>query len=220
MEVSEHSGVASGAVIQLGLAIAEIEPAEFTIRHDRKGREDLLEKRIYGDDLSSPETLNPQIIAHGCSLGSRAGRSSLNTRNVPTEHGNPEAGCSIRSRVIGVELLNSHAMKNIQAIDGAENATFSIFQATDEEFELLFPDGTDVAFAEDIEARLTEEQLHKLFDAVWSRPVEKKTVQGIHGTYFVDLDRRKVFFPSRKEAEVLNRGPEAVEALDRMSSIR
>ena len=47
-------------------------------------------------------------------------------------------------------------MKNIQAIDGANNATFSVFQATDEEFALLFPDGSDVAFREDIEARLTE----------------------------------------------------------------
>lgn len=36
-------------------------------------------------------------------------------------------------------------MKNIQVIDGAQNATFSVFQATDEEFALLFPDGTDIA---------------------------------------------------------------------------
>ncbi|MGY3582421.1 hypothetical protein ACVIGB_000655 [Bradyrhizobium sp. USDA 4341] len=48
------------------------------------------------------------------------------------------------------------AMKNIQVIDGAQNATFSIFQATDEEFELLFPGGTDVAFREDIEERLDQ----------------------------------------------------------------
>jgi hypothetical protein len=103
-------------------------------------------------------------------------------------------------------------MKNIQAIDGANNATFSIFQATNEEFALLFPDGTDVAFREDIEARLTEQQINDVFNALWSRPIDKKIVQRIHGTYFVDLDQRKVFFPTRKEAEVLNRGPEAVEA--------
>lgn len=30
-------------------------------------------------------------------------------------------------------------MKNIQVIDGALNCTFSIFQATDGEFRLLFP---------------------------------------------------------------------------------
>lgn len=111
-------------------------------------------------------------------------------------------------------------MKNIQAVDGADNATFSVFQATDEEFALLFPDGTDIAFREDIEARLTEQQINEVFNALWSRPVDKKTVQGIHGTYFVDLDQRKVFFPSRKEAEVLNRGSEAVEAGRQMRAIK
>jgi len=35
-------------------------------------------------------------------------------------------------------------MKNIQVFDGAENAAFSIFQATDEEFEAIFPDGRDM----------------------------------------------------------------------------
>lgn len=111
-------------------------------------------------------------------------------------------------------------MKNIQVIDGAQNAIFSIFQATDEEFVLLFPDDTDVSFLEDIESRLTEEQQNQVFNALWSRPVDKKTVQGIHGTYFVDLDRRKVFFPTRKEAEVLDYGPEATEAGERMRDMR
>lgn len=32
-------------------------------------------------------------------------------------------------------------MKNIQIIDGAVNATFSVFQATAEEFDAIFPDG-------------------------------------------------------------------------------
>jgi hypothetical protein len=107
-------------------------------------------------------------------------------------------------------------MKNIQAIDGAENGTFSIFQATDEEFDLLFPEGTDIAFLEDIEARLTAEQQNDVFKALWSRPIDKKTVDGIHGTYFVDLGHRKVFFPSRREADVLDRGPEVPEAAERM----
>jgi hypothetical protein len=30
-------------------------------------------------------------------------------------------------------------MKNIQIVDGAANATYSIFQATDQEFETIFP---------------------------------------------------------------------------------
>jgi hypothetical protein len=41
------------------------------------------------------------------------------------------------------------AMKNI--IDGATNCTFSLFQATDEEFELLFPEPRqDIQYAEDL----------------------------------------------------------------------
>ena len=32
-------------------------------------------------------------------------------------------------------------MKNIQIIDGALNATFSVFQATDDEFASIFPSG-------------------------------------------------------------------------------
>lgn len=41
-------------------------------------------------------------------------------------------------------------MKNIQVFDGAENAVYDIFVATDEEFALIFPDGTDVAFIDEV----------------------------------------------------------------------
>jgi len=42
-------------------------------------------------------------------------------------------------------------MKHIQITDGAQNCTFSIFQATDEEFLLLFPQPEqDLQYAEDI----------------------------------------------------------------------
>ena len=43
-----------------------------------------------------------------------------------------------------VSLGAAPPMKNIQIIDGARNATFSIFQATDEAFEAIFPDGRDM----------------------------------------------------------------------------
>ena len=36
-------------------------------------------------------------------------------------------------------------MKNIQVIDGALNCTFSIFQAADEEFALLFPEARQLS---------------------------------------------------------------------------
>jgi hypothetical protein len=42
-------------------------------------------------------------------------------------------------------------MKNIQVIDGADNCTFSIFQATDEEFAAIFPQsGQDIQLSEDL----------------------------------------------------------------------
>jgi hypothetical protein len=39
-------------------------------------------------------------------------------------------------------------MKNIQVIDGGENCVYDIFAATDEEFNLIFAPGADIAFAE------------------------------------------------------------------------
>jgi len=45
-------------------------------------------------------------------------------------------------------------MKNIQVIDGALNTTFSIFQATDEEVSLLFPEPRQgIQYAGDLDAQ-------------------------------------------------------------------
>jgi hypothetical protein len=46
-------------------------------------------------------------------------------------------------------------MKNIQVIDGADNATYSIFQATEDEFAQILPErGQDLEIAEDYVARI------------------------------------------------------------------
>jgi hypothetical protein len=45
-------------------------------------------------------------------------------------------------------------LKNIQIIDRAENATFSVFQAADDEFSAIFPAyGQDIEFIEDFVSR-------------------------------------------------------------------
>ena len=44
-------------------------------------------------------------------------------------------------------------MNNIQVFDGAENSVYDIFAATDEEFALIFPQGEDVAFIDEVMAR-------------------------------------------------------------------
>jgi hypothetical protein len=54
-------------------------------------------------------------------------------------------------------------MKNIQVIDGANNAVYDIFAATDEEFTLIFPEGQDVAFIEEVLARGSEKELDDAF---------------------------------------------------------
>jgi hypothetical protein len=58
-------------------------------------------------------------------------------------------------------------MKNIQVIDRGLNCTFSIFQATDEEFALLFPEaGQDIQYAEDLDFIAIGDAL----DRIWERP--------------------------------------------------
>ncbi|ESQ81655.1 hypothetical protein [Asticcacaulis benevestitus] len=81
-------------------------------------------------------------------------------------------------------------MKNIQIIDGADNATFSIFQASDEEFAAIFPQNRDMELIEDF----TEEVLAH----IWNRPILKRDAIGIHGTLFYDFENRHEFLPASK----------------------
>lgn len=87
-------------------------------------------------------------------------------------------------------------MKNVQVIDGAENCTFPIFQFTDEQFSMIFPDqGQDIAFIEDVLSRLSEIDQDLAFSGVWERPVDKQEIMGLHGTLFYGFEDRKVHFP-------------------------
>jgi len=93
-------------------------------------------------------------------------------------------------------------MKNIQIIDGAVNATFSVFQATDEEFAAVFPDGRDMELVEDLFDRLGEEAAISVLTPIWGRPILKRDALGIHGTLFYDNEaRRDCFPPSKREVD-------------------
>jgi hypothetical protein len=93
-------------------------------------------------------------------------------------------------------------MKNIQIIDGAVNATFSVFQATDEEFAAVFPGGRDVELVEDLIDRLGEEIAGSVLTLIWGRPILKRNALGIHGTLFYDKeDRRDHIPPSKREVD-------------------
>ena len=98
----------------------------------------------------------------------------------------------------------SPPMKNIQIIDGAENSVYDIFQATEDEFAVIFPDGTDVAFSDEIFDRGNEQSLIALFTNIWKRRILKKDAHGIHGIVFYGLPEKKQYYPTRKDEEAIN----------------
>lgn len=90
-------------------------------------------------------------------------------------------------------------MKTVQIIDGADNATFSLFRATDEEFRCLFPgEGQDLELVEDFFARHHADFAPKLLAELWGRPVHKSQAGGIDGTLFYDYGRKRHHLPASK----------------------
>jgi hypothetical protein len=93
-------------------------------------------------------------------------------------------------------------MKNIQVIDGALNCTYDVFEITEDDFARIFPlEGQDVEFAEDFFAR--DQDAEKIYGSLWQDRLDKKTAQGIHGTLFVGLERKKKYYPSKRESEMI-----------------
>jgi hypothetical protein len=98
------------------------------------------------------------------------------------------------------------SMKNIQIIDGAVNATFSVFQATEEEFVAIFPEGRDMELVEELIERLGEDVAGSVLKPLWNRPILKRDALGIHGTLFYDNEhRRERIPPSKREIDLDDR---------------
>lgn len=95
-------------------------------------------------------------------------------------------------------------MKNIQVIDGALNCTFSIFQATEKEFSLLFPEvGQDIQYAEDLWLLPKQKKIKAALRQLWERPIRKQNALGIDGTLFYELERYKAYYPEKREDAVI-----------------
>jgi hypothetical protein len=94
--------------------------------------------------------------------------------------------------------------KNIQVIDGADNCVYDVFSATDEDHALLFPNGTDIAFAEDFESRPEVRPISEALERLWANRVPKAHVIGIHGTLFYQLPQKRQFYPTRMDEEAQN----------------
>lgn len=95
-------------------------------------------------------------------------------------------------------------MKNIQVIDSAVNSVYDIFEATEGEFQLIFPGEQDVAFIDEVYARADRESLDAALEAIWERRISKKKVSGIHGLLFYELENKKPYYPTRKDEEARN----------------
>lgn len=95
-------------------------------------------------------------------------------------------------------------MKNIQIIDGAINCVYDIFSATDEEFAIIFPNNTDVAFIDEIILANKKSKIDTIFNNIWKRRIKKSEAQGIHGIIFYQLEEKKAYYPTRKDEEAIN----------------
>jgi hypothetical protein len=90
-------------------------------------------------------------------------------------------------------------LKNVQVIDAAENCTYSVYEITDDEFAVLFPNGSDIEFIEELERRIGEDAFLKFHSNLWRRPIEKIRISGIHGTMFYGLlERKQKFYPNKR----------------------
>ncbi|MGM0601251.1 MAG: hypothetical protein ACQETH_15685 [Candidatus Rifleibacteriota bacterium] len=93
--------------------------------------------------------------------------------------------------------------KNIQIIDAAKNCTYSIFSIAAEDFVLIFPNNQDIEFIDDFINRISEPIAQEVLNKLWTKPVDKKSVKGIHGTLFFGLDFKKIYYPTKKEDEMV-----------------
>jgi hypothetical protein len=95
-------------------------------------------------------------------------------------------------------------MKNIQVIDGAQNSVYDVFGATEEEFALIFPEGQDIAFIDEVMARGPKKKLEEAFARIWDRRIPKRDAMGIHGILFYELEHKKQYYPTRRDEEAVN----------------
>jgi hypothetical protein len=95
-------------------------------------------------------------------------------------------------------------MKNIMVIDGAENCVYDIFAASDDDFALIFPEGADVAFIEDIERRPNVELVFEALKRTWSSRIPKRDASGIHGIVFYQLYAKRQYYPTLRDEEAAN----------------
>jgi hypothetical protein len=100
--------------------------------------------------------------------------------------------------------MKAKIMKNIQIIEPADNCTYSIFSTTAVDFKKIFPEeGQDIEFVEDFIKRLGKRHASAILERLWRTPVEKTDVIGIDGTLFFQLEYKKIFYPTKRDCEMM-----------------
>ena len=99
-------------------------------------------------------------------------------------------------------------MKNIQIIDGAANSVFEIYEVDDFTFNEIFANDRDVVFITDIHKYLdfTKEEVRVFWQKVYSCRMDKKKINGIHGTLHLEGSNcKRDYFLDGKESLVLKK---------------
>lgn len=94
-------------------------------------------------------------------------------------------------------------MPNIQIIDGADNCTYDVFEISADGFREIFPrEGQDIEFVDEFVSRVGERHAGNILNDLWKHRANKKNIEGIHGTLFFELEKKKAFYPTKKESEM------------------
>lgn len=94
-------------------------------------------------------------------------------------------------------------MKYIQLIAGNHNATYPVCGCEDRDFFQLFPNEQDIEFIEDFAKRVGDEKAREICEKLRKNLVEKREIEGLHGTLFFELEYKKRYYPTKKESEAI-----------------
>lgn len=95
-------------------------------------------------------------------------------------------------------------MKHVQVIGKAANGVFDIFAVDDKVFDLIFPTGADIAFAEDLKRHPQVKRIAAGLEEAWKNRIPKRLVRGIHGTLFYELQHKRQYYPTLRDEEAIN----------------
>ena len=95
-------------------------------------------------------------------------------------------------------------MMYIQVFDEATNAVYDIFGIEPEEFDIIFSEGTDIAFIDEVVERENGKDIENALSKVWKRRTPKRKINGLHGILFYGFKEKKEYYPNRRDEDAVN----------------